>query len=192
MSPEDLRRALFDAISRRDDAAFHALLQQYTPMIVANVAMFAKVPIELREDPRALQAYANNLIVLAEVLHDMGHPELMSRMRGGGAEGNLIDRWQAAFEEADRRVQGGAHRDAIAILGPVLDEMTRCKGTAIDAYRAKMLGLLGTAHFRLGEITHATQCMRAALEECRRTNDAEGIRIYEGNLAHIARAQGIS
>ncbi len=80
-------------------------------------------------------------------------------------------RWGTSFREADALVAAGRLR---------------------DAYRAKALGLAGTAHFRLGELGEAARQMREALEECRRTGDAEGVEICEANLDVIAKAPLVS
>lgn len=192
MTPDDLRRALFDAIAAQDNARFVELVNGHTATILASFATWAVVPVEVRTDPAALPIYANGLIALAEIFANGGHPELMEILRGAGRGPNPIERWQASFREADAHVKAGRHRDAIAILETMLREFGGTTGTAIDAYRPKVLGMLGMAFFRIGDLSSAARRTREALEDCRRTNDAEGERIYVGNLEVIARGQGAS
>ncbi|GHJ44042.1 hypothetical protein Cs7R123_13840 [Catellatospora sp. TT07R-123] len=50
---------------------------------------------------------------------------------------------------------------------------------------AKVYGLLGLNLYRLGQLDAARTHTEAALAQCRRTGDADGIRIYTANLAVI-------
>ena len=192
MAPDDLRQSLFDAIAAHDNARFVELVNGHAATILACFASWATVPVAVRADPAALQVYANGLIVLAETFANGGRPELMTILRGGGGRANPIERWQSSFAEADAHAQSGRHRDAIAILETMLREFAGSTGTAIDAYRPKVLGMLGMAYYRIGDLSNAALRTREARDDCRRTNDAEGERIYEGNLAVIARGQPAS
>ena len=192
MAPDDLRRALFAAIAERDNARFVELVNGHTATILASFASWAVVPVEVRTDPVALPIYANGLIALAEVFANGGRPELMEILHGAGRGPNPIERWQALFREADAHAQAGRHRDAIGILETMLAEFAKTTGTAIDAYRPKVFGMLGMSFFRIGDLSNAARRTQEALEDCRRTNDAEGERIYAGNLEVIARGRPAS
>ncbi|MBV1853795.1 hypothetical protein [Catellatospora tritici] len=50
---------------------------------------------------------------------------------------------------------------------------------------AKVYGLLGLNLYRLGQLDAARTHTEAALAQCRRTGDADGVRIYTANLAVI-------
>ncbi|MDI1461618.1 hypothetical protein QEZ54_11595 [Catellatospora sp. KI3] len=50
---------------------------------------------------------------------------------------------------------------------------------------AKVYGLLGLNLYRLGQLEAARNHTEAALAQCRRTGDADGVRIYTANLAAI-------
>ena len=49
---------------------------------------------------------------------------------------------------------------------------------------------MGTAWFRLGDGGEARTFTERALEESRRTNDLEGVRVYEENLRALAAVEG--
>jgi hypothetical protein len=83
----------------------------------------------------------------------------------------------------------GRHAEVIEQLQPMLAEMAGSRGTAVDVLRPQMLGALGAAHFRLGQLDDARAATQSALDDCTRTGDAEGVRIYRGNLAAIETAR---
>jgi hypothetical protein len=186
VDPDALRNALFSAIAANDAATFNALVNAHTPTILASFESWSTVPVAVRSDPAALEIYAKGLIGLAETFANAGRPELMAHLQRGGRD-NPIERWQSSFHEADQHMEGGRHRHAITILDTVLGEMNGSQGTAIDSYRPKVLGMLGMAYFKIGDCSNAERRTREALEECRRTGDAEGAKIYAQNLEVIAR-----
>jgi hypothetical protein len=56
-------------------------------------------------------------------------------------------------------------------------------GSAMDQYRPKVYGLLGTNYFWLRDLSNARKYTLLALEDCRRTGDEEGVRTYTENMA---------
>jgi tetratricopeptide (TPR) repeat protein len=186
MTSDELRAALFDAIARRDGATFTELANAHAKTILASFATWATVPEAVRSKPEAVQAWANALIVLAETFERAGHPELMQRLLGGPTGKNPIERWRTAFEQADVHAHAGRHRDAIAQLEQLLQDMEGFTGPGVDEYRPKVYGALGVAYFRVGDLVNAERRMLDALEDCRRTHDAEGVGIYTKNLELIA------
>jgi tetratricopeptide (TPR) repeat protein len=186
MTSEELRAALFDAIARKDGATFGQLANAHAETILANFSTWTKVPEAVRPNPEAVQAWVNAMIVLAETFERAGQPQLMALLRGGARGPNPMERWAAVFGEADAHVAAGRFREAIAQLEQLLSDMGGFSGTGVDEYRPKVYGALGVAYFRLGDLVNAERRMVDALEDCRRTNDAQGVDVYTKNLELIA------
>jgi tetratricopeptide (TPR) repeat protein len=58
----------------------------------------------------------------------------------------------------------------------------------VDDYRPKVFGLVGSNFFKLGDRDQALKYTELALNECKRSGDAEGVRVYTENLRVLSAA----
>jgi tetratricopeptide (TPR) repeat protein len=74
-----------------------------------------------------------------------------------------------------------SNQTLMALLHPAREE---------SRYKSKICGLAGLNYFRLNDREKAEHYTKVALDECRRAQDAEGVRIYGANLDCIVRQHG--
>jgi tetratricopeptide (TPR) repeat protein len=179
-TPEELQWALFQASRSADAETMMRLVNDYDQVILQNFAQWARVPEQLREDHTEVEAYGRFLMLVARLFERAGMPTLMERLAGN--ENNPIIRWRNSFNRAEQLGKSGDLTESNQLLFELIDDMKGAEGSAIDDYRPKILGLIGSNYFHLGNADEALRYTKAALEECRRSGDASGVRIYTENL----------
>ncbi|HKI00785.1 MAG TPA: hypothetical protein VKK31_02280 [Thermoanaerobaculia bacterium] len=183
---EELRAALFTAILDDDSETFLRFCTGYASAIIENFGDWTRVPEEARKDPEAVQAWGHCLMTLARIFADGGLPQLMERLTGGSD--NPIIRWRNAFSRAGQLSQAGEYDASNEVLLRIAADMEGARGPAVDDYLPKVFGLLGSNFFRLGNPRQALEYTQLALEDCQRSGDAEGVRVYAENLRVLAAA----
>jgi hypothetical protein len=82
LTPEVLRKQLFDAAASGDSQKLCQLCRQHENSIFSQGMIWSKVPPEIRASPRLLHWYANGLKAIASFCADnLGKPELMNQIR---------------------------------------------------------------------------------------------------------------
>ena len=82
LTPEVLRKQLFDAAATGDNQKLCHLCRQHENSIFNQGMIWSKVPPEIRASPRLLHWYANGLKAIARFCADnLGKPELMNQVR---------------------------------------------------------------------------------------------------------------
>lgn len=82
MTPDYLRKQLFDAAASGDEQKLCRLCQQHEKSIFDQGMIWSKVPPEIRSSPVLLKWYANGLKAIARFCADkLGKPELMQQVR---------------------------------------------------------------------------------------------------------------
>ena len=82
LTPDALRKMLFDAAASGDDQKLCQLCQQHENSIFQQGLIWSKVPPEIRASPRLLRWYANGLKAIARYCAQrLGKPELMNQIR---------------------------------------------------------------------------------------------------------------
>jgi hypothetical protein len=82
LTPDVLRKQLFDAAASGDNTKLCALCRQHENSIFKQGMIWSKVPPEIRDSPRLLHWYANGLKAIARFCADnLGKPELMNQVR---------------------------------------------------------------------------------------------------------------
>jgi tetratricopeptide (TPR) repeat protein len=184
MTPEELQQSLFNAILQDDQQTVIDLCNAHADAIVENFPAWKKVPANVRANEQAVQAWGHCLMTLANLFESAGIPDLMESLTGGAD--NVITRWTRTVAHATALAKNGDYLASTELLAPVAAEMEGAQGNVVDDYRAKVYGLLGTNAFHLGRPEEARRLTTLALEECRRTNDAAGVRTYTENLRVLA------
>ena len=81
--PEQLRAALFEAVSKQDLYGLGRLCRSHQDMIFTHFGTWKKVPDAVRTDPARMQSYAHGLIGLAQFFAErLGRPELIAALTG--------------------------------------------------------------------------------------------------------------
>jgi tetratricopeptide (TPR) repeat protein len=92
---------------------------------------------------------------------------------------------RANIARAQRVSDEAEFADSNEILLKLLADKDRTE--AVEEYRGKIHGLLGLNFSRLGDRDQARSHTEQALEHCKRSDDAEGVRIYSANLEAIGK-----
>lgn len=179
-----VREALFSAVLRGDEQEFHRLCEGAASVIMKSFGEWQRIPKGVRENPKAVDAWAHCLVTIASAFDAAGRPELMEMLTGGGD--NSINRWNSACERAQRLSEDGRYAASSRILENIVEEMHGTIGNAIDELRPKVYGQLGTNYFHSGDLAAARRYTLLALEECERTGDQDGVAVYTENLATLA------
>jgi hypothetical protein len=143
----------------------------------------------LRADPTAVARHGEGLIAVAAWFERNGAPQLREALERKGRD-NPILRWQDRFGEADKLKTHGRFTEAIELLKDIAEEMSECRGNAVDTYLPMVHGSLGECFFRSGHLDRAYEATRAALDGCQRSGDIHGLIVYCGNLAEICSVRG--
>jgi tetratricopeptide (TPR) repeat protein len=184
---ETLRDALFTAISQGDGDEFTDLCNQNASLIFQYFDDWRQVPETIRQDPEAVNEWGNCLFTIASIFEDSGYPELRVALMGH-SEDNRFAQWVNTFNKAHHLSDTGKYEESNAALLEILTEMQGITGRAIDEYRPKVYGLLGTNFFRINNLSKARQYTEHALTDCERTGDRGGVAAYTENLAIILAA----
>lgn len=186
VTSEQLRDALFSLILDQENDRLGTVCSAYAAQIEEFFGEWTQVPAELRAHPQAVQAYGHCLITLARLFEANGIPTLMERLTGGAD--NPITRWRNLFAKAQALAREGDYEASSALLNDLLPELKGAQGSAVDDYRTKVWGLLGSNAFYLGRRSEALELTTRALEDCRRCGDAAGVRAYTENLQVLSAA----
>jgi hypothetical protein len=82
LTPDALRRQLFDAVSAGDEQKLCTLCQAHEKSIFEQGMIWSKVPPEIRSSPKLLRWYAGGLRAIAKFCAEkLGKPELMDQLR---------------------------------------------------------------------------------------------------------------
>jgi len=188
-TPEALREALFAAAAAADTDELASLCRKHRAAILASFAQWQKVPVEVRKDPARVQAYAQGLIGVATHLAGAGHPEPLRRLTSPTGD-NPITRYQKVLEHAREHMAQLRYPEALTQLESLLVELARVQGSAVDRYLPIARGYVSECHFHSGNVEAAVAPALAALADCERVGDTEGIIAYQGNLYEIHRYLG--
>lgn len=190
--PTDLRSELFTAIAKGDARDIARMCEQHEAEILERFPDWQTVPLEVREEPAAMQRYANGLIgVAVHFMSERGLPALMQRLQGGSSpEDNPAAAWGNTLQEAQHLKETLDFEAGIKLLSDLLIDVRDLAGTAVDHYLPQTLGLLGDLHFQAGSLESAIASTRQALDGCESAGDDEGVLAYLGNLYECHRFAG--
>jgi len=189
LSGDDLRDVLFDAAAAGDHEGFDRTCRVKSDRNLAEFKTWLKAPEAVRADPKAVARYGQGLIAVAQWFSHNGSPQLWEVLQGEGSD-NPILHWQDRFVEADKLKTQGRFTEAIKILKDLAEDMSKCRGSAVDRLLPMVNGSLGECFFRSGQLDRAYEATRAALDGCQRGGDIDGLIVYCGNLAEICSARG--
>ncbi len=183
-SAEKLRDQLFEAVARGDERRLLSLANTWNDLIRAEFKHWQTMPKALIGN-RAYEAwYGKGLVGVAEFYRRCGVSALMDQLIGDGAENPLI-RWRDTYTQATALLDATQAEAVVALLEPILAELTTSGGSAVDMYQPRCLGLRGAAYHQLGHQARARTDTLAALRMCQELGDAEGLATYTRNLEMI-------
>jgi hypothetical protein len=149
LSGNALRDVLFDAAEKGDKEGFDRTCRVNSGRILAEFKTWLKGPEALRADPKALTRYGQGLIAVAEWFARNGEPQLEEAIQGKGRENPML-RWQDRFGEADKLKIQGRFTEAIEILEDLAEDMSKCRGSAVEKYLPMVQGSLGESSSEVG------------------------------------------
>lgn len=180
---ELIREHLLAALAHNNRTKFLNICQSNQSTILGCFQAWKAVPETTRSDPARLKFYLQMLHFTAQVFQSIGHPELLESLVGG--DDNPLPRWRKRITTAFALSEAGEFEESTADLLSVLKEMDGCSGTAIDYLRSRVLGRLGTNAFRTGNMGKAREYAERARDDCARTGDRNGVRVYRENLQAV-------
>ena len=183
-APLDLREALLEAVERQDMKTLVSLCGKHQAEIRKAFPGWCTVPAEIRNDRKACDRYIQGLAATASCFEQAGDRSLMALLTGGQSSNPLIG-WEKDLTEANRLLANEQFEQVLTLLEATLGRTRSLAGSAADEYRAKSFGVLGSACFKLGIHAKALGLMEKARDLCAQIGDAEGVKVYERNLAHI-------
>lgn len=182
-----LPAALIEAAYRQDAKAFASLCAQHRDEIHRSFSGWSTVPEEVRRDAAAQDRYCKGLIAIASHFESSGDSSLVQLLMGDDADNPLVQ-WERDLTEAQSLMDGGRPAEAVTLLHAVLERSDGLTGDGVAIHMPRTFGSLGAAYFRAGDKTRAIEFTQRALEMCQQVGDAEGVRIYCGNIQHIHNA----
>jgi tetratricopeptide (TPR) repeat protein len=184
---DSVRDALISAVRRSDLDELVRLCNQHAALIFNSFKTWQRVPPGIRDNQDARNTYGQMLIRIGQLFESAGHPELLASLMPEDAD-NPIVRWRSGSLEARQLSEAGRYQESNALLHQILEEMKGAWGSAIDEYRPKIYGWLGTNYFRLDNLGQSGRYFELALRDCERTGDRKGVVIYSENLQSLLAA----
>ena len=81
VTPDEVRRMLFDAVAAGDDGRLEALCREHKEFILTHVAGWLEIPPSFRASPEAYEWYGNGLRAVARFCADkLGHQEVVHQL----------------------------------------------------------------------------------------------------------------
>jgi tetratricopeptide (TPR) repeat protein len=189
LNESELLQALLAAGKQGDMQRFAKLCRDHVDVVNAAIPRWQKPPAEVSGNPQALNEYVQTLGRAAEVLRDLGHPELWKTLVGN-PEDNPISVWQRKLNEAKSLGDELSFEEAAELLMNHLIDTRHLRGNAVDQLQAVSQGQLGHLRFSAGKVDLAVGHYEQALRLCREHKDVEGLRIYLSNLYESQRYLG--
>ncbi len=181
--PDALRAALVDAAAN-DRKLLDQLCRQYKDTVVNHFEAWRRMPEEFRGDEEQMKRYGEALFAIASHFESEGDRTLIGLLEGR-AERNKIMNWGRIYNDAELLVDQNRCAEAIAVLEPIVDDTPVWAGTPIEPLAARVHGILGLCHAKLGDQEKALKWTYSAYELCVKRKDTDGIIAYSGNLAEI-------
>lgn len=181
----DLREALIAAFTVQRHDVMVQLVNANVAAIRESFPEWTTVPKEIRNDPEALDRYAQTLFAVASVFERSGDASLMTRLRLK----NPTDEWEKDLVTARALIDEKRAAEALTLLKTIFSSLDAHTGSAVQYYRPRVLGDMGIALAQIGDRREAVKVTREALHLCQSLGDAEGIRAYSKNLDTIGTYQ---
>lgn len=178
-----IREHLLAALAHNNRTEFLNICQSNQSTILGCFQSWKGVPETTRSVPARLKQYVQMLHFTASVFQSIGHPELLESLVGG--DDNPLPRWLKRIRAAVELREAGEFEESTADLLSVLKEMNGHSGPAIDYWRPRVLGHLGTNSFRTGDMGKAREYAERARDDCARMGDRNGVRVYRENLQTV-------
>jgi tetratricopeptide (TPR) repeat protein len=189
-SPEELREALFEAVTSGDQSRARELVAGSEAAIREQFPAWQKVPEPIRDDRAALQRYMAGLIGVAEHFkNERQDPSLLERLTGPPGS-NPLTRWEKALRTAQEAMEAARYAEAEALLEEQRAAARGLSGSGVDRYLPITIGYLGQCRFHQGRAQEAIALFGEALAICERTGDLEGKIAYASNLHEAHRWLG--
>jgi tetratricopeptide (TPR) repeat protein len=189
-TPTELRAKLIEVAASGSKKKLRELCEQYKEQVAANVELMCKAPEGMPTDSASLDRYVQCLGAVAQCLAaECGAPQLWNRLCGT-PDTNPLLQWQRWFGELPERMARLEHDVLIAEAQDFIAKAKKLQGTTARQNEAFMLGRLGELLFHSGRASEAEGPWRAALKLCDEIADAEGQRVYLGNLLELHRYLG--
>jgi hypothetical protein len=149
--------------------------------VLTAFTAWTTVPALMREDSEAVNRYVNRLILVAQILDELGHPGPLRALQGD-RDSNPVHRWHETFAQSQALADAGRHAESIEVLGSLLSDLDHVSGSAVDDLRPKVLGTLGAVWFQAGDLGQASLWTERALQASLANGDSEGVATYRENL----------
>jgi hypothetical protein len=180
-SDEALRDSLFDAVASANAEAVREMTARHAERIGQLFPTWTTLPASVRADPARTRWWAEGMIGIASAAAELGDASLMARLQGP-PETNEIVLWQRALFEAESAAARGDHASGIRLVEQALETAKGLTGAGVDDLAPKSYGLLGTLHYRAGNLDAARKFTLEAKAYCERTGDSDGAQIYASNI----------
>lgn len=182
LSPDQLKDALCQAISRQDQQQVMQLCRAYQEQILQCFPQWQKPGGTAPSDPTAMQQYVQFLGTVADCFaKSLGKPELWQQLVGP-EDTNPLLRWEKALQKAESLWGEHKYIDAVHLLADLLIDVRQLQGSGVDTFLPKTYGHLGYSYFQAGEAGKAIGPWEKALELCHAHHDVEGERAYLDSL----------
>jgi tetratricopeptide (TPR) repeat protein len=171
---------IFESVNQGDSTKLMKLINQHNDVIQHEFPNWKVVPLEIKNG-KWQQWYASGLIGLADAYRQCGVTSLIEQLMGS-SDDNPISKWQSEIAKAQNELNENQPKSALATISPILIEMEKLSGTAVDEYSPLCYGIIGTAEYKIGNINNAICATEKALELCKKNNDHEGVLAYSNNI----------
>ena len=183
-APPDLRLDLVRLVARKDLNGLARLVRERRETIVTEFPGWLTVPMTMQEEPPLLEHYGEMLLSVARIVEHDGDGQLLKMLEGDPADAP-VETWNEQIAIAASLSDQGRFPEAAQVLASLAERIDRLRGSAVDFYHPRVLGKLGIARYRAGDVAGAQDATRQARDICHRLGDEDGVQAYETNLASM-------
>ena len=187
LTGEELKRALFDAVSLNKSKEFMKLCKNYNSLISESFKHWQKIPDDIKAEPQKVQWYGQGMISIAQYFEQaFGDSSLMQIMMGDPKDNPLVI-WQESFEKSCNMIESEEYESAIKVLTELIEDFKELSGSGVDQFLPITYGKLGEALFQSGKVEDALKPTLKAIDLCENVQDLEGVLAYNSNIHEMYR-----
>jgi tetratricopeptide (TPR) repeat protein len=185
LTPDELRKAVFDAANAGRQSELLSLCRAHRAAILASLPTWQTIPEPMRQD-RAATWYTNGLMAVVNTFaNQLGEPAVLDIFAPG--DGDPLAKWDQRISEARGLMERRLYDEAKAILSELLIDTRNLIGFGEMSYPGLTHGAFATCLFATGDVAAARTHFERARALCAEQGDAAGVRTYDASLYEACR-----
>jgi hypothetical protein len=182
--PQDGWARLIDAAMAGNVDLLAQLCARYGREISGRAGELARVPESVRADQASAGRWMNAVMMIAEQLNAIGHPQLLDVIAGSGRDNPAV-RLRDTIGYAQQLAADGQRDASSSLLRDLIHEMEGATGPLVDHLRSRALGTLAENALAARDYASLRTYTAQALAAAHDARDGDGVREFTENFDMI-------